>query len=442
MQQSISTLSDIYGLGATLYTLLTGQVPPDALHRESGLESLVPAREANPDVEPYLSVAASRAMDLRPDVRFETAAEFAQALERPVGRPSVQPTGNRRSEPARPTGPAPRTPRQRRRQIEQRTILGLAGILLLIGGIALGSLLAGRRPPTEEEVVAATATFQSQLIAAITAVTTLTPTSPPSPTPIATPEPFIDPITEARMIFVPAGTFRMGFDEGETDEAPSHILRLDAYFIDETEVTNGAYALCVEAGVCEPPDRPGATFHRAYYGSAEFNNYPVIFVNWFDARNFCNWRGMRMPTEAEWEKAAGYDPVEGIKRTFPWGDLFEGTLLNYCDVNCTQEDRDTEVDDEHRDTAPAGSFPGGRSPLGILDMAGNVMEWVEDWYDRRYYAESTDTNPIGPLDGDFKVIRGGSWLASQDEVRVTDRMNYDPSVSRANLGFRCAMTAQ
>jgi formylglycine-generating enzyme required for sulfatase activity/tRNA A-37 threonylcarbamoyl transferase component Bud32 len=442
-QKGADLLTDIYGLGATLYALLTDKTPPDALHRESGLETLVPAREVNPDVEPYLSVAASRAMDLRPEVRFETAADFGRALERPSGRPPVQLSGQRRTEPIRPVGPMAQPPPPRRR-IEGRTVLGLAGLLILVVGVGLGVLLADRTRSQEAETdeVAATATFQSQIIAAITAVTTLTPTSAPSPTVIPTPEPMIDDKTGARMIFIPAGPFRMGFDDGEPNEAPSHILRLDAYFIDETEVTNGAYELCVDDGVCVPPDRPGATFHPAYFGSAEYADYPVISVNWFAGRTFCNWRGMRLPTEAEWEKAAGFDPVEGVKHTYPWGNEFDGTLLNYCDANCFQDDGDFEGDDGHRDTAEAGSFPSGASPLGVLDMSGNVMEWVGDWYDRRYYEESAEVNPIGPLEGEFRVIRGGSWLATAEEVQVTYRMNYDPNVSRANLGFRCAMTAQ
>jgi formylglycine-generating enzyme required for sulfatase activity len=328
--------------------------------------------------------------------------------------------------------------------IEQRTVLGLRAVVILVFGVALGLVLAdqSRDAAAETDEMAATATFQSQIIAAITAVTTVTPTTAPSPTPIPTTEPMIDDKTQARMIFIPAGPFRMGFDDGDPNEAPSHVLRLDAYFIDETEVTNGAYELCVEDEVCRPPDRPGATFHAAYFGSAEFADYPVISVSWFASREFCNWRGMRLPREAEWEKAAGFNPEEAIKFTYPWGNEFDGTLLNYCDANCFQENRDAEADDGHRDTAPVGSFPDGRSPLGVLDMAGNVMEWVGDWYDRRYYETSTDTNPIGPLEGEFKVIRGGSWLGSAEDAQVTHRMNYEPAVSRANLGFRCAMTAQ
>lgn len=437
----VTVASDIYGLGATLYTLLTNKVPPNALRRESGLETLIPAREANPDVEPYLSVAASRAMDLRPEVRFESVDEFAKALSRPVGRPALETKEPRRSPRAQAQASAPLRRRPARKQIEQRTILGLVALLVLLAGMVIGVVLAGRTPAEEEEQAAATATLRSQIVAALTAITTVTPSPAPSATPIPTPAPLIDENTGARMIYVPSGIFRMGSDEAEPDEAPSRIVRLDAYYIDEMEVTNGHYAQCVEAGACQPPGRTGATFHPAYYGDPAYDDYPVIFVNWFDARDFCSWRGARLPSEAEWERAAGFDPAMGVKYTFPWGDIFDGTLLNFCDVNCTQDDRDTTFDDEHRDTAPVGTYPGGRSPIGLYDMAGNVMEWVNDWYEPRAYEGATDTNPLGPLDGEFKALRGGSWLSDQEQVRVSGRGSYDPSVRRAHLGFRCALTA-
>ena len=438
---AVTTASDIYGLGATLYALLTHKVPPDALKRESGLETLVPAREVNPDVEPYLSVVASRAMDLRPEVRFESADDFARALERPVGRPALETGGPRRSARSQAQAPAPVRRRPTRKQIEQRTIFGLIALLVLLGGVLIGLTLASRTPGAQEEQVAATATLRSQIIAALTAITTVTPTPAPSVTPIPTPAPLIDEQTGARMIYVPSGIFRMGSDETEPDEAPSRIVRLDSYYIDEMEVTNGHYAQCVAADECQQPGRSGATYHPAYYGEPAYDNYPVIFVNWHDARDFCNWRGARLPSEAEWERAAGFDPVMGIKYTYPWGDIFDGALTNFCDANCTQDDRNATFDDEHRDTAPVGSYPGGRSSLGLYDMSGNVMEWVSDWYNPRAYEGAADTNPLGPLDGEFKSWRGGSWLSTEDQVRVNGRGSYDPTVRRAHLGFRCAMTA-
>jgi len=443
-QTAVTVQSDIYSLGATLYTLLTGQAPPDALRRESGLATLRPAREVNPDVEPYLSVVASRAMDLRPDVRHETAAEFAQSLERPVSRPVTLPAaGPRRTEPAYPPPPRPVRPRVTRRQIEQRTIFGLLALLILTVGLGLGVVWGSQRQdllPGGSEA-AATATFQSQIIAAVTAITTLSPTPPPTETPRPTPMPLVDDLTGARMIFVPGGIFRMGYDDSELDERPSHVVRLDSYYIDETEVTNEAYGRCVDDGTCRPPINRGATYYADYFGNPVYGDYPVIFVSWYDADRFCRWRGARLPSEAEWERAAGFDPETLTKFRYPWGDFFDGNLLNYCDSNCPRADRDTQFDDGFRDTAPVGSYVDGRSPVGLFDMAGNVMEWVGDWYDRRYYASSSEVNPMGPLEGQFKVIRGGSWLSAPDAVTVTRRNSFDPTVARANLGFRCALPA-
>jgi eukaryotic-like serine/threonine-protein kinase len=442
-QTEVTPASDIYSLGATLYTLLTTKVPPNALSRESGLQTLVPAREVNPDVEPYLSLVAARAMSLRPDSRYESAVDFASALERPVGHPAKQSAEPRRSADAIVVPPPPRLPQSMRRRMETRAIFGLAALLLLIiiGGIAISLFnLGGPGNVSEAE---ATATLESAVVAALTALAP-TPTPSPAPTipPTPTPEPFITK-TGSRMLIIPESIFLMGNDESEKrDQQPSHLVHLDAYYLDETEVTNKDYAQCVAANVCEPPVSPNATTHQSYYGDPAFDDYPVIFVNWFNAETFCRWRDGRLPSEAEWEMAAGYDALEGIRFQYPWGDVFDGTRLNYCDQNCPRDDRDPAVDDGHQDTAPVGSYENGRSPFEIYDMAGNVMEWVNDWYDAGYYRESTDTNPLGPLEGQFKSIRGGSWLSPAEDTLVTARNSFDPLVARANLGFRCAMTPQ
>ena len=441
----VGPASDIYGLGATLYTLLTEKEPPGALQLESGLEDLIPAREVNPNVEPYLSIVATRAMSLRPDVRYENATAFARALQRPSGRPLPAGDEPRRTDPL-PTGPpVRRLPTRERRQIQQRTLLGLLGLLvvILIAGAAVA--LIGPSPlfGGAEADAAATATTQAEVVAALTAVApTATQTPDPTAQPTATPEPF-NSRTGSRMLFVPGGSFRMGSEDGEADEQPSRVVRLNPYYIDETEVTNGAYLQCVRDGACRPPASSRSAFYEDYYENPEYGDYPVVYVNWEQARQFCEWREARLPSEAEWERAAGFDAERGIKMTYPWGDEFDGSLLNYCDVNCYNgEKQDPNFDDGYRDTAPVGTYPDGRSPAGAYEMLGNVMEWVSDWYDRNYYSFAPDANPLGPAEGFSKVVRGGSWLSAREELSVSARTFYDPAEVRTNIGFRCAKTVE
>ncbi|MEM7112996.1 MAG: bifunctional serine/threonine-protein kinase/formylglycine-generating enzyme family protein [Chloroflexota bacterium] len=447
-QTAVSPASDIYSLGAILYTLLTNQAPPNALERESGLSDLKPAREVNPNIEPYLSLVAQRAMSLRDDSRYESVTTFAQTLNRPTGH--AQPTMHsmQKNHASRAAGhaithhappvPPPRLPVSRRRQMERRTIFGLSLVLIMVLGVLAAFGYVNIERPSDVTEAEATATIESAVVAALTAIA---PTSTPIPAPTTPPTPTPAPLitqTDSQMLYVPGGIFRLGNDEGERDEQPSLWVRLDPYYIDETEVTNGAYAQCVEAGACEPPDSPGAAYHEAYYGDPRFDDYPVIFVNWYDASDFCLWRDARLPSEAEWEKAASLDPDQAIKFRYPWGDAFDGEKLNYCDANCPSEKANGNVNDGHRDTAPVRSYENGRSTLGVYDMAGNVMEWVSDWYSSRYYETAPDTNPLGPPEGDFKAIRGGSWLSTEEELTTTTRSSFDPTVSRTNLGFRCA----
>lgn len=443
-QADIGPTADVYSLGATLYSLLTGIVPPNPLSRETGLSDLIPAREANPDIEPYLSIVAGRAMSLRADTRYDTAEEFGRALARPAGRPApvVSPMRRAGPEPAVTTTAVvpPRVKPKARRQVQGRIIIGLVGLLAFVLASIGFFYLTNLERPEQAQGPAATATLQSAVIAALTQLAptpspTPEPTAPPTPTPV----PFITE-TGSRMIYVPGGTFDIGDDSSEqNDEKPARMITLDSFYIDETEVTNGAYAQCVDAGACPRPDRAGATYYQTYFGDPNFDDYPVINVSWYDADAFCTWRGARLPSEAEWEYAASFDPRERVKFKYPWGDTFDGNRLNFCDVNCQRDDRGFEWDDGFRDTAPVAGYPDGRSPKGIYDMLGNVMEWVGDWYDFRAYRTITETNPRGPVDGEFKVIRGGSWYTPPGQIGNVMRDNLDPTVSQSTLGFRCAM---
>jgi formylglycine-generating enzyme required for sulfatase activity/uncharacterized caspase-like protein len=231
------------------------------------------------------------------------------------------------------------------------------------------------------------------------------------------------------LLYVPAGDFVMGSDNGAFDERPAHPVNLNAFWIDKTEVTNVMYAKCVQEGFCNPPRRTGSATRSSYYGNPEFDNYPVVYLTWGDANSYCSWAGRRLSMEAEWEKAArGENALE-----YPWGNNSPSKdLLNYENLM--------------RDTTEVGKYPTGASPYGALDMAGNVWEWVADWHDNTYYRNSPRANPLGPNSGNLRVFRGGSWYriwgeSGSNAVRTWNRNKSDPAEANYYFGFRCAMSA-
>ncbi len=241
-------------------------------------------------------------------------------------------------------------------------------------------------------------------------VPTASPTERPSPTPIlAAGDTRTNDQDGARYHFVPAGPFTMG-SIVSPDEMPVHTVTLDAFWIMETEVTNAHYRQCVEAAACTPP-------HNDIWQKAAFADHPVTHIDWVQASAYAAWAGGRLPTEAEWEKAArGTD-----ERIFPWpGDITDADHLNF----------------NGQATTAVGSFPAGASPYGLLDMAGNVEEWVADWHDATYYTESAATNPTGPETGIFRVVRGGSFTSNRGQVRTTARGRALPDSTFASVGFR------
>jgi len=213
-------------------------------------------------------------------------------------------------------------------------------------------------------------------------------------------------LAEHDMVQVPSGAFVMGTDRGYRDEFPSHTVRLDGFYIDRYEVTNAQWNVFARANGDSP--RAGA------------DELPVADVTWYDARAYCAWVGLRLPTEAEWEKAArGMDA-----RRYPWGEEIDANKASFDYVN--------------NDLMPVGSYPQGASPYGVEDLAGNAAEWVADWWHWDYYTQSPSENPTGPIGGIFRVVRGGSWTDRAFGVRATRRAMQHPSVADRDIGFRCA----
>jgi len=241
-------------------------------------------------------------------------------------------------------------------------------------------------------------------------------------------------------LFVPSGIFFMGGMDvyRENDEQPAHEVTIAGYWMDQVEVVNAMYALCVNQRACRAPTELRSNHREEYFGNPEFDDYPVVYVTWVDANAYCQWAGRRLPTEAEWERAARGDD----KRNFPWGDeLPSEYTANFMNLI--------------GDTSRVGSYAEGASPFGVLDMAGNVWEWVADRYKPNYYQTMPTENPQGPSEEDaqylMRVIRGGSYQDDGYTLRLANRnfiegpdLKAQPEDNAAygksspKIGFRCA----
>ncbi len=390
----------------------------------------------------------------REQVAAEKAAPSEQAREETLRRGKEQAKAERRSE-------GESKSQSRRWQLWLGLVVATAAVVVLLR--SFGGSGGTPTPQVAEKsvgVIATAAPETTDLPPAVTIAPTPTPERPtPTPEPpTETPEPptktpalaaitvTTSPKDGMEMVHVPAGEFLMGSaadaNEAQANEKPQHAVTLDAFWIDRMEVTNSQFARFVaetkyvtdaeKAGTGEVFDgtrvwvvTKGADWRQPWGpGSSNEGDHPVVQVSWNDAKAYCEWAGRRLPTEAEWEMAArGTDG-----RTYPWGNATpDATLANF-GMNV-------------KDTTAVGSYPAGVSPYGALDMAGNVWEWVGDWYAFTYDSSSPAANPVGPETGEYRVLRGGSWDNPSWYVRSAFRLGVRPDVSYGHYGIRCARSA-
>jgi formylglycine-generating enzyme required for sulfatase activity len=457
--------SDIYSVGATLYHALAGRMPPTASDRTASPELLVPIRDLNPRVSGETEAAVLKAMQLRLVDRFDSAAEMRAALKCGAATSEALP-GQATKAMSRAHAVAPL---HKRVPVWGWALGGVASVVFLVAcaswalstlidKVAVPSLPGTTSPATSTYVPTRTPTLTPSPTSSPLPSSTLSPTPSPTSVPTFPPLPslgdtWMRPADGMAMVYVPAGEFEMGSSDEEVEyalqlcdqylesggctrerfenEQPAHAVALDGFWIDQTEVTNAQYRRCVEAGVCEPPGGSGFCVNHA---DGAYDNYPVACVNWRQAAAYCAWAGARLPTEAEWEYAAR--GPESLR--YPWGNAFEGSRLNFCDVNCSSSWADGTTDDGYAFSAPVGNYPEGATWCGAWDLAGNISEWVADWYGD--YPSGRQVDPPGPLSGEYRVVRGSSWGDYPGYARGANRAGRYPDDIFENLGFRCVQS--
>ena len=422
--------SDIYALGATIYTLLTGQEPPESVEILAKNAPPLPlVSSVNSSVSEQVSSAIERAMQPEKALRFGNVVEFKAALHNKAVKslPGVD-------------------------QIERiLAMIAIFFVAVIVFGLLYGMVKNKVFPTTTQAIVLdyptnseisstgtvepATATIDAETIVLETEIPVATevPTIESTATPATLPVQIVDDFG-VPMALISEGEFQMGSTDGGSDERPVHGVYLDAYYFDIYEVTNQLYENCVQDDACSPPVTSKSYTHSSYYGNSIYADYPVINVDWNQARKFCEWRGGSLPSEAQWEKAARGE-MEG--KEYPWGDK-----APICQKGAENGAKFVDnVGCNYTDTEPVGSYaPNG---YGLYDMAGNVWEWMWDWYSENYYSSlSAWNNPTGPDMGQFRVLRGGS-LHNKDvtTLRVASRHWYAPAAFDITLGFRCARSA-
>lgn len=473
--------TDIYALGATLYTLLTGREPIESLQRVVK-DSLLPPKRINSSISSGISDVIQNSMQVNPNRRYQDIKLFKTALlsassGQRIKKPSLFSNLNYYKK-------------------WFPWIIGLVFLAFLISSIWPDGGLEpfdGTKTAIVTAVLPSNTTNPSRTpTLTFTESPTLTPTVVPSSTntkipsatstdvPSSTPTETlafgigsiqVNPIDGMEMVNIPAGNFLMGSSESELnavvencvgdgqdrgncemwyqDESPQHTVYLDPYWIYKTKVTNAMFANFLndqgnQNGEGAPwfNETKDALIHfngGTWQSKSGYADHPVFEVTWYGAQAYCEWAGQRLPTEAEWEKAA-----RGVNgNIYPWGDDFDCKKGNF--------DDETEGDayvvpggagcDGFDRTSPVSSFPDATSPFGVLDMVGNTWEWVFDWYLDTYYTNSPHSNPLGPAAGVDRVLRSGSWSDDSRVVRAAHRNFCNPVDLWYIIGFRCAHTA-
>ena len=489
--------TDIYALGVVFYELVTGHKPytadtPAAVLRKQLVDPLPKPTLYIPDLPEVVEKIIYKALAKQPEMRYASMGDFAAALEKLALPANIVPgpvpaetaaAGNQVDTLAAPieertspgsqrinlTAEAPLfktditrddlqpndllTPKQS--SIPTRVLI-LGGLLVL--GLGFGLLVLGIGMVRMSGIKTAMPGGEAKLVATQQVTLQASPQPQLSPTPESTKTPLatatitptpgmgsiqISDKDGMPMDYVPAGEFQMGSTEaqyrndlklctnsgtGLTDcteifgfqnEKPAHTVSLNAYWIDQVEVTNSMYAQCVRAGGCgaAPQDVKSST-RNTYYNDSLYADFPVIYVTWNQADAYCIWAGRRLPSEAEWEKAArGTDG-----RTFPWGNNVPTSNL----MNRTS------------DTTKVGSYPAGASPYGVLDMEGNVGQWLADWFGS--YTSGKQNNPQGPATGSKRVYRGLPWRWRDHLAHSAFRISGEADIASDMIGFRCAMS--
>jgi len=465
--REIDGRSDLYALGVILYEMLTGHQPyqadtPLALALKHMTEPIPPLDAEALGLPAELELVLRGALAKRPDDRYSTAEELALALSAhhtpstTLGAAATTPASSSRpTTPARGgVSPSRPTVRAGGPAALPRLVTVGGGLLGLIVLAALAWVFYSSNQTTAREATAtAMEAAQIQTATAIAGAASHRPTStsPPAATraptetfaPSATPHPtstdtptptptiasgavITSPVDGMVMVYVPEGEFYMGSASNDLqafpNEQPQRLVSVSAFWIDQTEVTNARYEKCVSAGVCTEPT-------SSRYTDPRYGNYPVVTVTWFQAAEYCAWAGGRLPTEAEWEKAARGPASTGGRRMWPWG-------------NNTPSDRLANFNKNEGNTVPAGSYPRGASPYGVLDMAGSAWEWVADYYAEDFYqtasAGGLNSDPTGPEKGVFRVTRGGGYFSDARYIRLAIRAETAAVRVAGYIGFRCA----